>query len=65
MNSPCLDCENRRVGCHSECEDYKVFAAENEARNAEAYKQRKAEGEFNDYQRAGKYRTAKERKFKK
>lgn len=26
-HSPCLDCEERHVGCHSVCERYGVFAA--------------------------------------
>lgn len=25
---PCLDCEKRRVGCHSQCEEWKAFDAE-------------------------------------
>ena len=65
MISPCMDCADRRAGCHAECESYKAFAAENAERSAEAYRKRKAEGELRRYQSDGKYRTAKERKFKK
>lgn len=25
MCSPCKDCKKRKVGCHSTCQDYKVF----------------------------------------
>ena len=26
--SPCMNCEDRHVGCHSECEKYKQFRAD-------------------------------------
>lgn len=25
MTSPCLKCEERQVGCHSTCQEYKAF----------------------------------------
>lgn len=25
MNPPCKDCKKRRVGCHSECEEYLAY----------------------------------------
>lgn len=28
MTAPCKDCDRRHPGCHSECEDYKTFRAE-------------------------------------
>lgn len=28
MKSPCYNCEERQVGCHSTCESYKTFRAE-------------------------------------
>lgn len=28
MNSPCKDCDERSVGCHSLCEQYKEFVEE-------------------------------------
>lgn len=28
MKSPCKDCENRRVGCHSDCVHYKAYEYE-------------------------------------
>ena len=40
-NSPCKDCPDRHMGCHSECEGYKSFEAENEeykAKRREALK---------------------------
>ena len=28
MTAPCKDCDRRHTGCHSECDDYKMFRAE-------------------------------------
>lgn len=30
--SPCLDCPDRRVGCHSVCADYAALCKENKAK---------------------------------
>lgn len=27
-NAPCKDCSERKVGCHSQCEKYKLYADE-------------------------------------
>ena len=27
-DAPCLDCKDRRLGCHSECDKYMTFKAE-------------------------------------
>jgi hypothetical protein len=27
-NSPCLDCENRQIGCHGSCVPYQDYSAE-------------------------------------
>ncbi|MCR4889157.1 MAG: hypothetical protein K5979_08290 [Ruminococcus sp.] len=35
MMSPCKDCTDRCIGCHSTCGDYKLYRAEIEKRNAE------------------------------
>lgn len=37
---PCKDCQKRKVGCHSDCAEYKEFSAANEARR-EAIKREK------------------------
>lgn len=29
MNSPCKDCEERHQGCHSHCDEYQAYHAEN------------------------------------
>lgn len=35
MNVPCYQCDEREVGCHSECGKYKEYIAENEQRKEE------------------------------
>ena len=35
---PCKDCEDRHIGCHSKCKQYKAFAEENRKRHDEAMK---------------------------
>ncbi len=32
--SPCKDCENRKLGCHSTCEDYIAFDKARKEHNA-------------------------------
>lgn len=32
MRVPCLDCEEREVGCHSKCPKYKDFLIQNKKR---------------------------------
>ncbi len=36
---PCMNCEGRHIGCHSECEKYKVFSSENEKKKEEKKKE--------------------------
>ena len=36
MTCKCKDCDKRTLGCHSTCEDYKAFKAENEKRRERA-----------------------------
>ena len=28
IDAPCADCQKRRVGCHSDCEDYKTWKSQ-------------------------------------
>lgn len=35
MNSPCKDCKERHLGCHSRCEAYQSYRAANIKRNEE------------------------------
>ena len=39
MNSPCKNCQERRMLCHSECEKYAVFVAEKERIRANRMKE--------------------------
>lgn len=34
-SSPCKDCPDRHMGCHSECEGYKNYEKENEEYKAQ------------------------------
>lgn len=58
MNAPCKDCTDRHIHCHSECEKYKAFVAENEKRKAELYKENQAKSNYidhwNDFQKRKK-----------
>ena len=38
--SPCCDCTDRFVGCHSICEKYKKYDEDNQARRDAYYKAR-------------------------
>lgn len=31
IHNPCKECNNRQIGCHSGCADYKAFIEANEA----------------------------------
>lgn len=37
MNNPCYQCEKRRVGCHTDCEEYGAFKAQREEGRKKAY----------------------------
>ena len=32
-DAPCMDCDERRVGCHAECERYKVWRKQLDEQN--------------------------------
>lgn len=42
MTSPCKDCKDRTLGCHSKCEKYIAFDKENQKRRAERLERRNA-----------------------
>ena len=46
---PCHHCENRHPCCHSKCEAYATFQAENAKRNAEIKSAQYAEAEIRGY----------------
>lgn len=41
---PCMNCERRVPGCHSMCNDFKVWKAEDERRKREKEKARELDG---------------------
>jgi hypothetical protein len=47
--SPCLECIDRDVGCHSNCERYKVWKASFEAKKIEQRQRVKLENIATDY----------------
>ena len=47
--SPCLDCIDRDVGCHSDCERYKVWKTSFEAEKIKLRQQEKLENIATDY----------------
>lgn len=57
MTVPCKDCEKRKVGCHSTCEDYGKFVAYNEERKRAIRLDREIEVQQCDrYRRYEKYK---------
>lgn len=48
-NSPCLNCEDRFVGCHAECEKYAEYQVILEAWKEEARKTKRQGCEADDF----------------
>lgn len=48
IQSNCLGCTRREVGCHSKCEDYKEFQEKNRERREADYRARKLTNTIND-----------------
>lgn len=65
MNKPsscCYNCEKRKVGCHSSCEDYKQFKINLEANNSARKKAKDAELFYDQVRYNNLSRTTKKRK---
>jgi hypothetical protein len=60
MTAPCLNCENRKVGCHSTCEEYIKFDKERKEIRAKMF----AENELRGFDRE-RWNTAQKRLRKK
>lgn len=60
---PCHNCEQRHIGCHSECEAYANYCKENAEKQALIYSKKAEEAEVCKYiaSRMNKMRKAKER----
>lgn len=63
-HAPCLDCPDRHVGCHAECERYANYKAARDAEREAAHRAYMAENEAEDYA-ARRAERIKERKRKK
>ena len=48
--APCVRCDERRVGCHAECERYLTWSAEQRAAKEQDYKDRLPERYIHDLQ---------------
>lgn len=55
ITSPCQNCTDRCIGCHTTCGDYAIYKQELERRRTEV----KAESESRAFERAVKARIAK------
>ena len=44
--SPCLNCENRQINCHSSCKQYKQFRHKLDMYNKELNRPRKFEDDY-------------------
>ena len=47
--SPCLNCENRQINCHSNCKAYKQFKHKLDIYNKEVNKQRQFDNDYYSY----------------
>lgn len=55
LKSPCMNCEDRCIGCHTTCGDYAEYTRELDRRR----KDMKAENELTAFEKAVKARIAK------
>lgn len=46
---PCKDCEERRVGCHSDCEKYKTWRKVKDKQYKEELEKRRCDIEYEHY----------------
>lgn len=58
-NTPCYKCENRKAGCHSECETYIVWKAENDAEREKRIKLGNKESIIKNYKIEGFWKSMK------
>lgn len=64
-NSPCKDCADRHVGCHSTCENYKDYQKKILAVKTTIYKERSKEKMLNSYVVTQQMKNAKRQNLKK
>ncbi len=63
--SPCKDCEDRHNGCHSTCEDYKVFRREIDKVNNLRNKAKSKESTYTDYKIDGINKELKRKRYER
>ena len=65
LQSPCKDCSDRFVGCHSSCVKYIDYQQASSVRNREIHKKKKElnSGEYTDYI-VGRHRERNRKKFR-
>lgn len=66
LPSPCLNCERRYVGCHSNCEDYKAFREKVQKSKEAFYEDYRAKDIYMDFvtQSKRKHLKSKGRRYK-
>lgn len=50
--TPCIDCADRKVGCHASCQAYKDWKEQHEAERMQIREQRNKRSEFADYKKS-------------
>jgi hypothetical protein len=60
--SPCYQCPDREVGCHSVCEKYKTYEKENMEYRQAVYNEKRKEYAYLDVDRMFEARAKKKRK---
>ena len=60
--SPCLNCPDRTIGCHSACDKYKQFQENLAEEKALAYEARRKESEYWSMRSHAKHRSIQARK---
>lgn len=48
VKSPCKNCKNRFVGCHSQCESYKLYRENNEKRYSDHLEEKKIRDDYRE-----------------
>ena len=51
MNAPCMNCKNKYIGCHSNCEDYAEFKDNVEELKAKRRKRVYLDAMINDHEK--------------
>ena len=49
IKSPCLNCSDRHIGCHSECDKYKEFTESRQSENEKISAERISDMQYKSY----------------